>query len=692
MKERRLRRVRTAAALLAAAGWALSVIAPAGGGWPGRNGLIAFVSDRDKLMLGEVYTVSLGSGRVEDLTHDWLEQLAPVVSPSGKWIAYRSYRAVYVMRRDGTGRRKIATLGDYAPDLSWSPNGKLLALTLTLDVPSSGPESRNCVLVVSVSGGKPRSVGDCSASRPASFAWSPDSRRLALAGVAGLVVVDAGGGGRQRVLFSTPAMSPSWSPDGRRIAFIEGRDSQTSPNPAKLVAATGGPVRSLAADAEGIVWSPDSSRAIVYDGGELLVVSADASRRRWIVQPGFGEVELPRWLPGGRSLLYVYTCCATRPELRQVDADGRRNRLVARLPYSPWSLSLTPDGASAIVGIQGDASVRRLYTMAPDGTRPERLPVGEDVASPAWSPDGLRLAFWCGRRLCVSGSDGRERRRLAAVRRDYNGSERLSWSPDGTRIVYSVKAKGLVEIRALGGTARKVPGTRPGDSGGVWSPDGSRIAYEANRSVTVSLRDGTRTVTIPSGELYADHPEWSPDGRSLVVAKEYNAECPRLCPPYGLVIFSAEGELVRELTGPDDFLAPAWSPDGRTILHERGSQLWSIGVAGSRAKQLQSFGAGIWSDSSPAWQPVCTRFGTNRGENLTGTPGRDLLCGRGGDDDLVGGPGEDRLFGHEGDDRIDARDGGFDVVGCGPGRDTVQAGRIDLVSDDCEHVKRTAGG
>ena len=63
-------------------------------------------------------------------------------------------------------------------------------------------------------------------------------------------------------------------------------------------------------------------------------------------------------------------------------------------------------------------------------------------------------------------------------------------------------------------------------------------------------------------------------------------------------------------------------------------------------------------------------------------------AGLGGADRITGGRGRDRLFGGEDNDTIDARDGSFDVVGCGPGHDTVVTDRIDLVGVDCERVTR----
>lgn len=89
-----------------------------------------------------------------------------------------------------------------------------------------------------------------------------------------------------------------------------------------------------------------------------------------------------------------------------------------------------------------------------------------------------------------------------------------------------------------------------------------------------------------------------------------------------------------------------------------------------------------------SWQPNYTRSGGARADRLSGTPNGESICGLGGSDRITGSSGRDRLFGGDGNDTIDARDGTFDVVGCGPGHDSVDADRIDLVGVDCEHVTR----
>ncbi len=83
---------------------------------------------------------------------------------------------------------------------------------------------------------------------------------------------------------------------------------------------------------------------------------------------------------------------------------------------------------------------------------------------------------------------------------------------------------------------------------------------------------------------------------------------------------------------------------------------------------------------------VLRGFGGN--DRLFGLGGNDVIRGGNGNDILVGGAGKDLLFGGPGADVIQARDGQRDVVSCGTGRDTAVVDRIDLVSHDCERVRR----
>jgi RTX calcium-binding nonapeptide repeat (4 copies) len=69
-------------------------------------------------------------------------------------------------------------------------------------------------------------------------------------------------------------------------------------------------------------------------------------------------------------------------------------------------------------------------------------------------------------------------------------------------------------------------------------------------------------------------------------------------------------------------------------------------------------------------------FGGSGNDTITAGAGRDLI---------VGGPGRDTIAAGAGNDRIEARDGFRDVIDCGPGTDTAEVDRLDVVRN-CEHV------
>lgn len=68
-----------------------------------------------------------------------------------------------------------------------------------------------------------------------------------------------------------------------------------------------------------------------------------------------------------------------------------------------------------------------------------------------------------------------------------------------------------------------------------------------------------------------------------------------------------------------------------------------------------------------------------------GGVGNDQIHGSSGNDQIIGGAGRDRIDANRGNDTINALDRARDVVNCGPGRDSVKADKVDVLSN-CEAV------
>jgi Tol biopolymer transport system component len=107
-------------------------------------------------------------------------------SPDGSLIAFRSGGALYVIRPDGTGSRRIAS--GYVHGVSWSPESRSLAF-----VGPASPRSMGDLSVVDRDGSGLHRVGRCSCTLRGpgfwpSVVWSPNGSRLAYVGERGNVV------------------------------------------------------------------------------------------------------------------------------------------------------------------------------------------------------------------------------------------------------------------------------------------------------------------------------------------------------------------------------------------------------------------------------------------------------------------------------------------------------------------------
>src|SRR2546428_928433 len=316
-------RVRRVTWLCAAIALALLLLAaPAHAAFPGKNGKIAFVSNRDDPHPDtcgtsgnppcntEIYTMNADGTAVTRLTNNPAADSEPAWSPDGTKIAFVSNRdpsnphcddfsipcntEIYVMNADGTGQTRLTYTIDQAEHQpTWTPDGKKITFASLAFCDSSACSEDLATINADGTGetGQPggeNAGAEQSASEPA---WSPNGQKLAdqvydwggftfgcQLGCGKLYTINADG--TDPAPFwgpgNPPPDFPSWSPDGRTIAFTTydfgpGRIAKLN------LDRTGG---AFLASGDNPAWAPDGTKIAFTsyaNNYRISVMNADGS-------------------------------------------------------------------------------------------------------------------------------------------------------------------------------------------------------------------------------------------------------------------------------------------------------------------------------------------------------------------------------------------------------------------------------
>jgi Tol biopolymer transport system component len=326
--------------------------------------------------------------------------------------------------------------------------------------------------------------------------------------------------------------------------------------------------------------------------------------------------------------------------------------LEASRPTRRWMIAA--GSLIALLGVAAIVAALWLFPAAPNYAAYRWTPLATESGyqgSPAWSPDGVTLAY-------VAETEGVVQiftRMLsstmpAQITKSGFDCRDPFWSPKGDRIFYISAARdkeGVYSVSAAGGTPEPV---MEDVIAAAISPDGRTLAFFREEGSPGAGRQSFWLASLPGGEprryagLASDRftdavVHFSPSGLSIgILGWKYQEKDTGTVPPRAFWIVPLPDGVPRQVLSdlPPGWPSFSWLPDNRHIVGTinrppSGTHLWLLDTQGSRVHPVT---IGVVNESAPAVSPDGDKVAFNSEQadydlaeiSLDGSPLKTLLA------------------------------------------------------------------